>query len=169
MSKIYTKTGDQGTSGLFGGQRVPKNHPRLEAYGTIDELNSAIGLIQISVPELQQIQSDLFLVGTELATPQGKPQLAATRIADLERSIDAMTAELPELKHFILPGGHSTAATTHLARTICRRAERRIIQLAETEPVNPVIIQYMNRLSDWLFTLARYLNKQHGVTDHPWP
>ncbi len=161
--KIYTKTGDKGTAGLFGGQRVSKNDPRLHAFGTIDELNSVLGLVVTQLEdvglqkEIQAIQSDL------LAIPANR--LAADRVTVLEQSIDHMTAQLPELKQFILPGGHPTAATVHVARAICRRAERALVGMNE---VDPMILQYINRLSDWLFTLARYINQQHGVTDQLW-
>lgn len=163
MSKIYTKTGDKGTSGLFGGQRVPKNDPRLEAFGAIDELNSMLGILVTQlkdehiIKELQAIQRDLFAIPADL--------FVADRVVMLEQSIDHMTSQLSELKQFILPGGHPSAATAHLARAMCRRAERAIVTASQP---NPAVLQYINRLSDWLFTLARYLNKQHGISEPLW-
>lgn len=171
--KIYTKTGDNGSSGLFGGQRVPKYHPRLEAYGTIDELNSQIGLLATQWPqasdEIMAIQRMLFEVGTHLASPQqAQSTLEVVMILQLEESIDVMTKELPELRKFILPGGHPAACTAHIARTICRRAERYIIALTPTATIDPLVIQYMNRLSDWLFTLARYINIKTDTPEVLW-
>ncbi len=171
--KIYTRTGDQGESGLFGGQRVPKYHPRLEAYGTVDELNSYIGLLasqwNATADELTEIQRMLLNIGSHLATP-GQPTspLEVAMILQLEESIDAMTLELPELRKFILPGGHTAACTAHIARTICRRAERLIIMVSSTEAVDPLVIQYINRLSDWLFTLARYINFKTNTPEVVW-
>ncbi|MFA6475152.1 MAG: cob(I)yrinic acid a,c-diamide adenosyltransferase [Patescibacteria group bacterium] len=160
MSKIYTKTGDKGTSGLFGGERVKKNHPRLEAYGTLDELNSHVGLIVALLPaqqtQLQTIQKTIQNIASHLALAP-LPQLSPDLITDLEKSIDKMTSTLPELHEFILPGGNIISSQIHIARTVCRRAERNIITLAETDTIDPLIIQYINRLSDWLFTLARYV------------
>lgn len=179
MSKIYTKTGDKGTTGLFGGQRVAKTDQRIVAYGTIDELNAAIGLVaamhkaevarlnQAEVLELlHQIQRQLFDIGAHLATPAvsgqsittSLPHLSDEAITTLEQSIDQMTTKLPELRQFILPGGSLISSQVHLARTICRRAERTIIRLGEQVPIDPLIIKYCNRLSDWLFTLARCYN-----------
>lgn len=171
--KIYTKTGDKGQSGLFGGERVPKYHPRLEAYGTIDELNSHIGLLaaqwQPAADELMEIQRMLFTIGSHLATPaQTDSALEIAMILQLEQSIDAMTLELPPLKKFILPGGQAAACTAHIARTICRRAERLIIALSTTEKFDPLVIQYMNRLSDWLFTLARHINIKSDTPEVIW-
>lgn len=179
MNKVYTKTGDSGTTGLFGGQRVTKTNQRIVAYGTIDELNAAIGLVaamhkaeaaRLNQAEvltlLQQIQCQLYNIGAHLATPQvdGQtltttlPQLADNTITLLEHSIDKMTAQLPALHQFILPGGSIISSQVHLARTICRRAERTIVRLSEQTTINPLIIRYCNRLSDWLFTLARFYN-----------
>lgn len=172
MNKIYTKTGDQGTTGLFGGQRVAKTDQRIVAYGTIDELNAAIGLVaawhtadatrlhQTDIHKLlQQIQRQLFDIGAHLATPtvDGKA-IDDTAIATLEQSIDYLTAQLPELRQFILPGGSVISSQVHMARTICRRAERVIVCLSEQTTVDPLILKYCNRLSDWLFTLARFYN-----------
>jgi cob(I)alamin adenosyltransferase len=171
--KIYTKTGDKGQSGLFGGQRVPKYHPRLEAYGTVDELNSYIGLLASqwtdAADELIEIQRMLLTIGSHLATPsQPTSTMEIAMILQLEESIDAMTKELPELRKFILPGGHAAACTAHVARTVCRRAERLIIMVSSTETVDPLVIQYMNRLSDWLFTLARSINVQTNTPEVLW-
>jgi len=171
--KIYTKTGDNGSSGLFTGERVPKYHPRLDAYGTIDELNSQIGLLANQWPdmgvELMDIQRMLFTIGSHLATPnQTDSSLEVAFILRLEQSIDAMTAELSPLHKFILPGGHTAACTAHVARTICRRAERLVVALTTTTTINPIAIQYLNRLSDWLFTLARYINLKTDTLEVMW-
>lgn len=176
--KIYTKTGDRGQSGLFGGQRVTKNHPRLEAYGTLDELNSYLGLMMTQITDqtiLDQciaIQRTLFSISAALATPNPKQDskqlLAATAVEALEQSIDTMTADLPALKNFVLPGGALAASQAHVARTICRRAERIIVTVNDTETIDPMIIKYINRLSDWLFTLARWLNLQAKQPETLW-
>lgn len=171
--KIYTKTGDKGSSGLFGGERVPKHHPRLEAYGTIDELNSQMGLLTAHWPpvadEIMDIQRMLFSIGTHLASPtQPNSNLEVAMILQLEESIDVMTAELPPLKKFILPGGHHAACTAHIARTICRRTERRVVSLSSIERIDPLVIQYINRLSDWLFTLARHINLKTNTPEVIW-
>jgi cob(I)alamin adenosyltransferase len=152
--KIYTKTGDQGTTGLFGGKRVSKDDIRVEAYGTADELNSAIGILiaQNNHPEINQY------------IPELKPEM----ITDLEKTIDKMDAIIPPMKFFVLPGGSVSIATTHLCRTICRRAERRIVTLAQHESVDQQIIIYFNRLSDYLFTLSRYIAHLDGVEEIPW-
>lgn len=189
MSKIYTKTGDAGTTGLFGGQRVAKTDPRILAYGTIDELNAWIGLVaaqhkadatRISAPELQtlleQIQRQLFDIGAHLATPYrpgesvptSLPKLQPQAIQALELSIDTMTAALPALRQFILPGGSILSSQVHIARTICRRAERYIVALNAAEALDPIILQYCNRLSDWLFTLARYYNIKLNEPEITW-
>ncbi|MCL4119673.1 UNVERIFIED_CONTAM: hypothetical protein GTU68_028932 [Idotea baltica] len=177
--KIYTKTGDDGTTMLFGGGRVQKHHLRIEAYGTIDELNSNIGLIADTI-ELEkerafliEIQKELFTVGAILATnPEKKnakpPNLNSNAIDNLEAKIDAYTAELPELKHFVLPGGDFVASYCHLARCVCRRSERRIIALNEQEAVVSAVIEYVNRLSDYLFTLARYVVLKKGKEEIKW-
>jgi cob(I)alamin adenosyltransferase len=169
--KIYTRTGDSGDTSLFGGARVPKNDPRIDAYGTVDELNAFIGLARAGWPaspldeQLGRIQSDLFDVGAHLAAP-GTSRFAGAgpeRIAELERAIDAMESELAPLRNFILPGGCAAAAQLHVARTICRRAERLVVALGEESSV-----VYLNRLSDFLFVAARFANRKHGVDDVPW-
>jgi cob(I)alamin adenosyltransferase len=178
--KIYTKTGDDGDTGLFAGPRVRKHHPRIAAYGTVDELNSLLGVVRAEAPPrdidylLAQIQHDLFSLGAELATPEpqkhGMTLLGAEHVTRLERAIDDFDAELPPLKEFILPGGTRTAAGLHLARSVCRRAERCVTALADSEGGNLRIetIQYLNRLSDLLFVLARAANASAGLPDVPW-
>ena len=175
--KIYTKTGDAGETGLFGGGRVPKDDPRVCAYGDVDEANAAIGFAASLEPAgfeadaLQSIQRDLFAIGAELATREKaklKASLAADRVSTLEQLIDEHEASLPPLKNFILPGGTPKAAAFHLARTTCRRAERSVVALARDEQINPVIIHYLNRLSDLLFMLARGVNQQAGRGDITW-
>ncbi len=177
--KIYTKTGDLGDTGLFGGRRVPKHNLRIEAYGTVDETNAVLGLAvsRCTDPELlntiHRVQSELFSVGADLATPLDVQSSYIVRVnADdiqrLESEIDAWEVMLPELKNFILPGGVDVAATLHVARTVCRRAERAITALAEQESINPDAQRYLNRLSDWLFVLARLVNHQQGATETPW-
>jgi cob(I)alamin adenosyltransferase len=178
--KIYTKTGDAGDTGLFGGGRVPKDDVRVEAYGDVDELNAVIGVVRANKPDprtddlLLSIQRDLFSIGALLATPDrakmeqhlSKASLDEKRIEELERAIDACDAELDPLKSFILPGGDEKAAALHFARTVCRRAERRIVAL--DPPVAPVLLRYVNRLSDLLFVLARTANHRGGVTETEW-
>ncbi len=175
--KIYTKTGDAGETGLFGGGRVPKDHARVRAYGEVDELNAWIGFaIAIHLPTfesnvLEVIQRDLFSIGAELATPDAaklRTALDAATVGALERVIDSYDPKLKPLKNFILPGGSPKAAALHVARTVCRRAERAVVTLARSHPVNPPIIQYLNRLSDLLFVLARAVNMQTGHDDIPW-
>ncbi len=177
--KIYTKTGDTGQSSLYGGKRVSKDDIRLEAYGTIDELNSTLGLVISGLEtkelenDLRNIQSDLFRLGSELAVPAGQTitgftPLDNTRTIWLEQAMDKMSDTLPPLKSFILPGGTKLAAYLHLARTVCRRAERRVVNLASQETIRPEIITYLNRLADYLFVLARFANTQTGVVDIPW-
>ena len=179
--KIYTRTGDKGDTGLFGGGRVAKTHPRVEAYGDVDELNATIGLARAiesmsRVDEvLVPIQRDLFALGALLATPDRdkmkkqleKASIDDRRITELEHAIDAGDAELEPLKSFIVPGGTPKAAALHVARTVCRRAERRVIAL-ETEEIPPIVIVYLNRLSDLLFTLARVANKRAGAGEVTW-
>ncbi|HYT64540.1 MAG TPA: cob(I)yrinic acid a,c-diamide adenosyltransferase [Gemmatimonadales bacterium] len=176
--KIYTKTGDAGETGLFGGERVPKDDPRVRAYGDVDEANAAIGLAAALEPAafeqaaLQTIQRDLFTIGAELATPdqekaRGTP-IGTSEVGALEDLIDKHEATLEPLKNFILPGGTPKAAAFHLARTTCRRAERSVVTLSREQPINPVIIHYLNRLSDLLFVLARAVNKQAGRPDIAW-
>jgi cob(I)alamin adenosyltransferase len=184
--KIYTKTGDTGQTGLFGGGRVFKDDPRVAAYGDVDELNSALGLVRATAPTdfsaplddalLESVQRDLFAIGGHLATPDPekvaraleKAHLSAGRVAELEAAIDAADAELPPLKAFVLPGGTPKAATLHLARTVCRRAERSVIHLAREAEVPGAFIVYLNRLSDLLFTLARLANHRAGTGDVTW-
>jgi cob(I)alamin adenosyltransferase len=175
MPRIYTRTGDAGETGLLGGGRVPKDAPRVEAYGTLDEASSALGLLATELdPELRDlllgVQRVLFDIGAELASPQPGQVAAvpADAVASLETCIDAWEAELPPLRQFILPGGSRPAALCHLARALVRRAERRTVTLARSAPVNPEILRYLNRLSDWLFVLARVLNQRRGVADVPW-
>ena len=184
--KIYTKTGDNGTTSLFGGTRVPKHHLRIESYGTVDELNSYIGLIkdqEISKEikdALYKIQHDLFTLGAMLATPtekeilkNGKERLNIVKVENnsisfLENQIDKMDAELPQMTHFILPGGHTTVSFCHIARCVCRRAERLTTHLKEEEIINQYILTYLNRLSDYLFVLARKLSKDLQIEEVKW-
>ena len=174
LSKIYTRTGDKGTTGLGDGTRVDKDSLRVEAYGTTDELNSCIGMIlsETSVPDdlrhwLLEIQHDLFDLGGELCIP-GHVVLNATFIDRLEQQIDAMNEQLPPLKEFILPGGNRAATTCHLARTICRRAERRVLTLAKAETINDWGLKYLNRLSDFLFVAARILARTDNGQEVLW-
>ncbi len=177
--KIYTKTGDQGETSLLAGGRVRKNHIRVEAYGTVDELNSCLGLARsFALPAqadawLEIVQNDLFTLGADLATRLDAKadwlvRVKAEQVTALEGWIDAMDADLPPLKNFILPGGTSGAGALHLARTICRRAERATVELAEGDAINPQVIMYLNRLSDFLFTLARWVNLQAGESEMKW-
>ncbi|MDQ3282351.1 MAG: cob(I)yrinic acid a,c-diamide adenosyltransferase [Acidobacteriota bacterium] len=174
--KIYTRTGDQGQTSLFGGARVAKNDARIEAYGTIDELNSFVGVCRAaSSPSeteaiLHQVQSDLFEIGAHLASPGTSrfPGVDAERIEELERSIDAMESELAPLRNFILPAGTAAAAQLHVARTVCRRAERLVVALHDDSAATQSTIAYLNRLSDYLFVAARFANKRAGVEDVEW-
>lgn len=174
--KIYTRTGDQGQTSLFGGARVAKNDARIEAYGTIDELNSFIGVARTTpIPAetdrtLDQIQHDLFEIGAHLASPGTSrfPGVEVVRIEDLERAIDTMERDLPPLKNFILPGGSSGAAQLHVARTVCRRAERLVVALGDDTDATRSTIAYLNRLSDYLFVAARFANLRADVDDIPW-
>ncbi len=176
--KIYTKTGDAGETGLFGGTRVSKASAKVSAYGDVDELNSVLGLARLSPIDephdalLAAIQSELFDLGAELASRAGKdPGVAKiddARIEELERAIDRAESELTPLTSFILPGGTHAAAHLHLARTVCRRAERSVVALAQTDPVRPEVLRYLNRLSDLLFVLARLANARGGVPDVRW-
>jgi cob(I)alamin adenosyltransferase len=180
LMKIYTKTGDRGETGLFGGPRVPKDAPRIEAYGTVDELNSILGVAraQLSAGEvdilLNGIQNELFALGAQLATPDPAAHqmtlVGPAQIAALEAAIDHFEAELEPLKQFILPGGVPAAAQLHLARTVCRRAERRLVTLVRDsrEPISGNLVVYLNRLSDLLFVLARAVNHTAGSADVPW-
>ena len=178
--KIYTKTGDAGETGLFGGARVSKAAGRVETYGEVDELNSAIGVARASglAPSvdaiLGRVQSELFDLGAELATTPGKehnlttPRIDEARVEALEHAIDEHEAPLAPLKNFVLPGGAPQAAHLHLARCICRRAERHLVALAADETLRPELLRYLNRLSDLLFTLARFQNHQANLPDVPW-
>jgi cob(I)alamin adenosyltransferase len=176
--KIYTKTGDEGETGLFGGPRVSKDHPRVEAYGAVDELNAVLGLVRCETSGepldllLAKIQNELFDLGAELASPQpdrvGTRRITAVQTAALESAIDEHEAGLPPLKAFILPGGCRAAALLHVARTVCRRAERRVVTLGEREAVAGDVVIYLNRLSDLLFVLARFVNHTAGGGDVPW-
>jgi cob(I)alamin adenosyltransferase len=177
--KIYTKTGDSGETSLFSGGRVPKAHLRVEAYGTVDELNSHLGVVRALNPSpasndmLESIQNQLFQIGADLATPLDAKadwivRMDGAPITWLEERIDALTADLPELKNFILPGGTVVAAQLHVARTVCRRAERLAVALAQTEQIGDYVIVYLNRLSDFLFTLARWENLQAGIAEEKW-
>ena len=178
--KIYTKTGDDGETGLFGGARVSKASLRVEAYGEVDELNSALGWARLAVEDseldalLNQIQNDLFEVGAELgSTAERKqksmmPLIEESQVERLEKAIDHYEEGPPALENFVLPGGSEGASRFHLARCICRRAERSIVALGVQEPVRGEVFRYVNRLSDLLFTLARYANYRAGVEDIPW-
>ncbi len=176
--KIYTKTGDHGTTSLFGGRRVDKNSLRIEAYGCVDELNSFIGTIVASNPpadilkKLIRVQSELFVLGTDLATPVDVkvkiPRITKSFILRLEKEIDSFDKNLPSLKNFILPGGEETGSKFHLTRTVARRTERRIVELSLIEKINNNCLMYINRLSDWLFVLARYINSLEKVEEIPW-
>ncbi|MBI2430881.1 MAG: cob(I)yrinic acid a,c-diamide adenosyltransferase [Candidatus Levybacteria bacterium] len=169
--KIYTKTGDKGETSLFGGKRVSKASLRVEAYGTVDELNSAIGVVlaKMENKELSNIQNDLFLIGTMLANPKAKIVTGLQkRVEEFETLIDRMTSKLPELRNFILPGGGTTGSLLHVARTVCRRAERRVVALSQKEKVDRAILMYFNRLSDLLFTMARYVNHKEKKKEVIW-
>ena len=180
--RIYTRTGDAGETGLFSGGRVPKDHARVQSYGDVDELNSTIGLVRATEPcilsdvLLESIQRDLFAIGGHLATPDPervrqaleKASLSDDRITTLERAIDTAEDELPPLRAFVLPAGTPKAAALHLARTVCRRAERSVVHLSHDADVPELFITYLNRLSDLLFTLARLANHQAGVRDVTW-
>ncbi len=177
--RIYTRTGDDGQTGLYGGGRVNKDDVRIEAYGTVDELNAALGIVRTwEVPMevdqvLQAVQNELFSLGAELATPQ--PDEHGTRFVDqvkikrLETSIDRLDGSLPPLTQFILPSGSQAASALHLARCICRRAERRVVTLSgQNAEISPLVVEYLNRLGDLLFVLARVVNAGQGVADQPW-
>jgi cob(I)alamin adenosyltransferase len=177
--KIYTKTGDKGETSLIGGVRVPKYHLRIESYGTIDELNSYIGLMKDSVNDqhakdiLYEIQDRLFTVGSVLASDPEKskmkiPDLHSSDVDLLEKEMDDMDQHLPELKNFILPGGHTSVSYCHLARCVCRRAERLVVHLGTESTVPPIIAMYLNRLSDYLFMLSRKIAQDVGAPEIPW-
>jgi cob(I)alamin adenosyltransferase len=177
---IYTKTGDSGSTGLFGGGRVPKDHPRVSAYGDVDELNSTLGVVRATVQFfdslLESVQRDLFAIGGHLATPDPakvaqaleKAELSEARVAEFERLMDQADGELPPLRAFVLPAGTPKAAALHLARTVCRRAERSVVHLSHESEVPTLFIVYLNRLSDLLFTLARVANHRDGAGDVTW-
>jgi cob(I)alamin adenosyltransferase len=180
-SKLYTRGGDRGETSLFGGERVPKDHLRVDAYGQLDELSAALGLLIVALPadelrdQLQQVQNELFDLGAELATPPESrleyklpPGVEEADWRRLERLLDAYDAQVPPLRTFVLPGGHETAARAHLARTVCRRAERAVVHLAHEEEVRADVITYLNRLSDFLFVVARLLNVRAGVPEVEW-
>ena len=179
--KIYTKAGDQGKTSLIGGTRVPKSHIRIETYGTVDELNSFIGLLNDLVvdakinADLKEIQDRLFTVGSSLACDPEKesalkiPDLKEEDIVGLELAMDAMNEVLAPMKSFIIPGGHQAISTAHIARCVCRRAERWCVNMQEEDLfVETLVVKYLNRLSDYLFTLARYIGHLNGVADLPW-
>jgi len=188
VTKIYTKTGDLGETGLIGGKRIFKDDVLLEAYGTVDELNAILGVVRSEGPDkridqwLNRIQAELFEVGADLASPfpdettdktpdktnDKIKRIGKEKAAQLEKEIDLVEKELEPLKSFVLPGGSKSSVFLHLARTVCRRAERRIAILMKKDEVNPEILTYMNRLSDWLFVMARYINKKAQIPDVPW-
>lgn len=177
--KIYTRKGDQGATSLIGGTRVPKHHLRIEAYGTIDELNSWIGLLRdqhidtAHILLLKEIQDRLFTIGSHLASdPETSkmklPEINEQDVQLLENRMDAMEEKLPEMRSFILPGGHQVVSYCHIARCVCRRAERLTVHLHESSPVEPVLLQYLNRLSDYLFVLSRMLTLELNGEELPW-
>ncbi|HEV7282616.1 MAG TPA: cob(I)yrinic acid a,c-diamide adenosyltransferase [Pirellulaceae bacterium] len=180
MAKIYTRTGDDGTTGLFGGPRVRKNDLRVAAYGDVDELNSYLGIVLAGDlssslrPMLTQIQHELFDLGGELASPDpdqmGTRTLDRSQVERLERQIDELSAAVPPLRQFVLPGGSLAASQLHVARTVCRRAERTLLSLVDSAPdqIGPIPLVYLNRLSDWLFVAARFANFSSGVADVAW-
>jgi len=178
--KIYTKTGDTGETSLLGGTRVPKDHLRVAAYGAVDETNAALGAVRAAAGRslgrlVRSLQKDLFAIGAQLADPthevaarRDKAALTPAHVRRLERRIDGCDALLPPLRVFVLPGGTSTAALLHQARTVCRRAERAVVSLAREAPVDPLLVPYLNRLSDLLFVLARLENHRAGIVDERW-
>lgn len=181
ITRVYTRTGDKGETGLVGGKRVPKDATRIEAYGTVDELNAAIGFARAACRDreldalLSRVQAELFEVGADLADPaaggdraERPARITADHVARLEGEIDRFSGEVPPLRRFILPGGGELGARLHLARTVARRAERRAVTLAAREPVNPEVIRYLNRLSDWLFVAARLANHREGAGETEW-
>lgn len=177
--KIYTKTGDKGQTSLIGGTRLPKHHVRIEAYGTVDELNSHIGLLRDVMEDrktfdlLISIQDRLFTIGSQLAADPEKnkmqlPSIFEEDVTTLEKAIDEMNAQVPEMKSFVLPGGHIYVSYCHIARCVCRRAERAVLRLAENEKVEELHIKYLNRLSDYLFMLSRWLTMKLNAKEIPW-
>ena len=180
LTRIYTRTGDEGKTGLGGGRRVPKDSARVEAYGTVDELNSQIGIALATglsdrlAAELPEIQNQLFDLGSDLATPAASqerhpvPTIEPRHVARLEALIDELNAVVGPLENFLLPGGSPGAAALHVARTVCRRAERRALSLAGAEPIGSTVLPYLNRLSDALFVMARYENHERGINEPLW-
>jgi cob(I)alamin adenosyltransferase len=177
--KIYTKTGDDGTTGLIGGDRVRKSDRRIECYGTVDELNAFLGSAAVVadrdlIDPLQQVQNDLFVIGSHLAMPDESeyrasvPPLDDEMIHRLEMQIDSAESGMPALRQFVLPGGSELASRLHIARTVCRRAERLLVNFAMDRPIPAMMLTYLNRLSDWLFVQARAANARAGVADVPW-
>lgn len=176
--KIYTKTGDKGETSLFGGKRLSKSHLRIDAYGTVDELNAHVGLVRDTCEQddvsalLKSVQDRLFDVGANLAVDSEKklqvPNIQEVDIQNLENAMDAMDTELPPLRNFILPGGHVTVSYCHLARTVCRRAERQVVALSLEEEVDEILVRYLNRLSDYFFILGRYMAKTLAVEEVSW-
>lgn len=177
--KVYTKKGDDGSTGLLGGTRLPKHHLRIESYGTLDELNAFLGSLRDQISNghqqgvLLKIQEDLFTLGSHLAADPEKnrmklPEINASRIEDLEGEMDRMNDGLPEMKFFVLPGGHPSVSAAHICRTVCRRAERLCVALAESEPMPEHILPYLNRLSDYFFVLSRQLTQDFDVEEIPW-
>lgn len=182
LSKLYTRAGDAGETGLVGGRRVPKTSSQVHAYGDIDELNSWVGMVRAQLQEqkllkddglLHDIQQELFDIGAELATPhdsdwQPPTTISESNVTSLENQIDTWTASVPELKSFLLPGGSPLTSAIHIARTVCRRAERSVVAYAQEEHVRPTILVYLNRLSDWLFAFARHCAQTTGEPEHLW-
>jgi cob(I)alamin adenosyltransferase len=178
--RLYTRTGDDGTTGLIGGSRTTKDDLQIETYGTVDELNAVIGVVRSGADsqlaqKLEPVQSELFIIGSHLALSAGQtpeewklPRLEKTMIGRLESQIDDAEKELPKLGNFILPGGTPLAAQLHVARTVCRRTERLMVTYSRQRPLDPLFVEYLNRLSDWLFALARLTNHRAGVVDTPW-
>jgi cob(I)alamin adenosyltransferase len=177
--KIYTKTGDKGSTGLLGGTRVSKGHIRIDSYGTVDELNSYIGLLRDQevakekISELIQIQNTLFVIGSSLASDPEKskvkiPELTEKGIQTLEESIDTMESGLPPMRNFVLPGGHESVSFCHVARCVCRRAERLVTLLSESEQVDELVLKYLNRLSDYIFVLSRWMTLKLNVEEVSW-
>lgn len=180
LTKIYTRTGDDGETGLGSGARVRKDHPRVEAYGAVDELNAVMGVVlaaqisQETAAALREIQNELFHAGADLCIPEsekpsgGGPRVETRHTQALETLIDRLNGDLPPLENFVLPGGTPAAAWLHVARTVCRRAEREVLRLAASDAVNPEILRYLNRLSDALFVLSRHENRVAGVAEPVW-
>lgn len=176
--KIYTKNGDQGTTSLYGGKRISKADLRIESYGTIDELNSFVGLLMVGIADhtefctLQKVQNQLFVIGSQLAAGNNHdfnlPEITKDMISHLEERIDAMQEVLPKLKHFVLPGGSTNVAYSHLCRTITRRAERKVVLLSENDQIELINIMYLNRLSDYFFVLSRHIAMIENVEENKW-